>query len=205
MPPSSRRKASSSPGSPPASLSLPRLLPRRSLGDPARAQLPDFRASCRCVGGPRAAARRACGRDAAARLCARLRDRRHLFHRHALLDHPRNGGVRRPAARRGYARQRAADRLPRAVPGALRFAGTAADRLLRPARAAGGTARVDQHRAGPDVPPDGFSMGAARVQPGRGPAGCPGGQPVRCLRPVGSRRCGQCGDCVRCRCQSGSA
>ena len=108
-----KKKSSSSPGL--------RASPR--VRRPPRAQFPEVRPSRLRLDRARAAARRAGCRDQpidAPGVPARPDDRRRLLHRHALLDHPRDGRLRRPPAWVAVARQRRARRLPRAFPGAVR-------------------------------------------------------------------------------------
>ncbi len=126
-----------------------------------------------------------------------------LFRRDALLDHQRDGVVRRAADRGRRTRECAARRLPGALPGFVRRGRpTPAARLWRagPDR---GAARVGGDRAGTDASVRRLPVGAARLQPGDDHSDRPAGQRVRRLRRLGAgrerqRRGGRlCGDSRR--------
>src|SRR3989441_142137 len=114
------------------------------------------------------AARGAGGRVGAAELRARVADRHRLFHRHALLDYARDGGLRRPAMVGRRPDQRAPRRVPGALSSDLRAHRAADRRRARPGGAHGRAARVGHGRARSHPFSHRLFVGGAWVQSGAG-------------------------------------
>ncbi len=187
--PSCKKKSSSSPGL------------RASRFCPARSSRSAFRNSAiRRSAGSRS--RRCSSRSHRVARCMRafslgLARGRRLLHRHAVLDHARDGGVRRPAGDGSLCSSTPrSSRTWRSFPASSRWScgvcspPTAGRLLVAPFVWVG-------DRAGTHASVHRFSLGAARLQPGDGAADRAARQPLRRLRRVSARRRDERRACVR--------